>query len=99
MLHFARTKIMEERPPPLVFLKVFRRVFGEKNVASVSAIHHSLRDVKTSAGEIGSFVYIHHATNWPAVNSHPKLQAGMFLERAANLHRALHWRFRVCVKD
>ena len=73
MLHFARTKIVQERSPLLVFFQIFSDVFGEKNVPGVAAIHHSLRHVKASAREIGSFVYIDHSANWPAVDSHPKL--------------------------
>ena len=65
----------------------------------VAAIHHSLRHVDASAREIGPFVYIDHPANWPAVDSHPKLQTRMFLERAADLHRALRRRFRTRVKD
>jgi hypothetical protein len=37
--------------------------------------------------------------NWSAVDSHPNLQARMLFERAADLHRALHRRFRIGVKD
>ena len=66
MLQFARTKIMQERSPPLVFFEVFSGVFGEKNVPGVAAIHHSVSHVKTGAGEIGSFVYIHNPANGPA---------------------------------
>ena len=73
MLHFARTKIVQERSPPLVCFQIFGGVFGEKNVPGVTAIHHSVSHVKASAREIGPFVYIDHTANWPAVDSHPKL--------------------------
>ena len=65
----------------------------------VAAIHHPFCHVDSSAREIGPFIYIDNAADWPAVDSHPKLQARMFLERAADLHRALHRRFRTGVKD
>ena len=55
--------------------------------------------IDSSAREIGPFGYIDHAANWPAVDSHPKVQARMFLERAADLHRALRGCFRIGVKD
>src|SRR6266481_4863061 len=90
---------MQERSPLLVFFEVFSEMFGEQNVAGVATIHHPLRHVDPSAGEIASFVYIDNPANWPAVNSHPKLQAGMFLERAADLHRALRRRFWTGVKN
>src|SRR5947208_379302 len=99
MLRFERTKIVQAWSPLFVFPEIFGDVFGEKNMTGVAAIHHSLSNVKTRASEIGSFIYIDHAADWPAVDSHPKLQARMFLERAADLHCALHRRFRIRVKD
>src|SRR5438477_6453814 len=99
MFHFACAEVMQERSPPLVFFEVFSHMFGEENVPGVAAIHHSLRYVKTGAGEIGPFVYINHAANRTAVDSHPKLQARMFLEGTADLHRALRRRFWTSVKD
>ena len=50
-------------------------------------------------GEIGPTVHIDHTADRPAVHAHSKLQAWMFLERAADLQRALHRRFRTRVKD
>src|SRR5205814_4484913 len=93
MFHFACAEVVQERSPPLVFFEVFSDMLRQQNVAGVAAIHHSLRHVDPSAREIGPFIYIDHATNRPAVNSHPKLQAGMFLERTADLHRTLRGRF------
>jgi hypothetical protein len=74
-------------------------VFGDKNVPGVAAIHHPFCHVDSSAREIGPFIYIHNPANRSAVDSHPKLEAGVFPERAANLHRTLHGRFRIGVKD
>jgi hypothetical protein len=69
------------------------------NVAGVATIHYPFCHVDSSAREIGLFVYIDNPANWSAVDSHPNLQARMFLERAADLHRALRRRFRIGVKD
>src|ERR1043165_5713942 len=99
MLRFARTNSGQAGSPLFVFPEIFGDVFGEKNMPGVAAIHHSLSNVKTSASEIGSFIYIDPTSDWPAVDSHPKLQARMFFERAADLHRALHRRFRTRVKN
>ena len=99
MFHFACAEIVQERSPLLVFFEIFGDMLGKKDVSGVAAIHHPLRHVDSGAGEIGPFIYIDHAANRPAVDSHPKLQARMFLERAADLHRALHRRFRTGVKD
>jgi hypothetical protein len=74
-------------------------VFGDKNVPGFAAIHHPFGHVDSCAREIGPFVYIHNPADGTAVDSHPKLQGRMFLERAADLHRALRRRFRVGVKD
>src|SRR5678815_3106716 len=52
MLHFARTKVMQERAPLLAFFEVFGDMPGKENVTSVAAIHHSLCHVDPSAGEI-----------------------------------------------
>jgi hypothetical protein len=68
-------------------------------VPCVATIHYPFGHVDSSAREIGPFIYIDHAANWSAVDSHPKLEARMFLERAADLHRALHRRFGIGVKD
>src|SRR5438034_3473951 len=99
MLHFARTEIVQERSPPLVFFQIFGDVFGDKNVPGVATIHYPFGHVEASTGEIGPFVHIHNPANGAAVDSHPKLQAGMFLEGTANLHSALRRRFRTRVKD
>src|SRR5438046_3877290 len=65
----------------------------------VTAGHYPLRHIEASSGEIRSTSHIHHTTDWPAVYSHPKLQPRMFLERAADLHRALCRCFGTGVKD
>ena len=98
MLHFARTKVVEVRSPLLVFFEVLSDMLRQQNVACVATIHHSLRNVEPGAREIGLFVYIHNPAHRPAVDSHPKLQARMFLERATDLHRALRGRFWTRVK-
>src|SRR5437764_8367794 len=74
-------------------------MLGEKNVTGVAAIHYPLGYIDSSAGEISPFVYIYHPAHWSAVDSHPKLQARMFLEHAADLHRALRRGFRAGIKD
>ena len=99
MFHFANTKVVQERSPLLVFFEVFRHMLGKQNVSGVTAIHHPLRHVDPGAREVGAFVYIDNPADWTAVDSHPKLQTGMFLKRPADLQRALRRRFRTGVKD
>ena len=73
MFHFAGTKIVQERSPLLVFFQIFGDMLGKEDVSCVAAIHHPFCHVDSSAREIGPFIYIDHAANWPAVDSHPKL--------------------------
>ncbi|SRR6266851_650068 len=98
VFHFARAKIMQERAPTLVFFEIFGRMFGEKNVPGVTAIHYPLRHVDPSSRDVRPLVHVHYPTDWPAVNSHPKLETRMFLERATDLHRGVRRRFRTRVK-
>src|SRR4029077_13840069 len=99
MFRIACAKIVQKRAPLLIFFEIFGDMLGKENVPFVAAIHHPFCHVESSAREIGPFIYIDHPANWPAVDSHPKLEARMFLERAADLYRALHRRFRTSVKD
>src|SRR5438270_11484569 len=92
MLHFARTKIVQERSPLLVFFQIFGDVFGEKNVVGVPATHYPFGHVDPSAREIGPFVYIHNPAGGSAVDSLPGLQARAFLERAADFNCVLRSR-------
>ena len=66
--------------------------------ASPQSITRCARLIPAPA-KIGAFVDIDHPANWTAVDSHPKLQTGMFLKRSADLQRALRRRFRTGVKD
>ena len=98
MFHFARAEIVQQRSPLLVFFQIFGDMLGEKDVPGVATIHHPLGHVDSRAREIRPFVHIHHPADRPAVDSHPNLQALIFLERAADLKGALRRRFRTCVK-
>ena len=62
-------------------------------MSGVAAIHHPLRHVDPSAGEIGVIVHIDHPAHRTAVHAHPKLQARMLLERTTDFNRALRRRF------
>ena len=73
MFHFAFAEIVQERSPLLVFFEVFSDVLRKENVPGVTAIHHPLRDVEASTGEIGVTVHINHAADWATVDAHSKL--------------------------
>src|SRR5215472_7675621 len=98
MFYFARTKVVEERSPLLVFFEIFSDMLREQNMAGIAAIHHPLRHVDPGAGKISSFIYIDHATNWPAVDPHSNLQPTICREHTADLHRALHGLLWVRIK-
>src|SRR5262249_32875749 len=98
MLYFARTEIVQEWSPPLVFFQILSDVLRKQNVPGVATIHHPFSHIDSSAREIGPFSNIDDGANWPAVNSHPKSLPTMFPERATDLHRTLHRGFRTRVK-
>jgi hypothetical protein len=70
VLHFARTQLVQELPPPLVLLEVLGNTFGHQDVARVAAIHHALRDINADAGDVDLFVYIRDFLDRSAVNAH-----------------------------
>src|SRR5437588_10633596 len=90
---------MQLWPPPAVLGQVIRNPFRQKNVPRVAAIHDALCHVDPSSRDVRSIVYIGHAADGSAVNSHPELQMGMGLERFSDLQRALHRRFRAIEED
>ena len=68
-------------------------------MSSVPAIHHPLRNVEASTGEIGVTIHIYHPAHRTAVDAHSNLQAWMRLERATDFNRALRRRFLTGVED
>jgi hypothetical protein len=54
--------------------------------------------LRPAPARFGLFVYIDNPAHGTTVNSHPKLQARMFLQRSANLRCALGGRFWTRVK-
>src|SRR6266487_4386959 len=54
----------------------------------IAAIHHSLRNIDSRTGYVRFLINVRDSVDWTAVNSHPQLDAGMILQRSANLERA-----------
>ena len=52
MLHFARTEIVQQRSPLLVFFEIFGDMLGEEDVPGIAAIHHPLRHVDSRTGQL-----------------------------------------------
>ena len=99
MFHFARAKIMQERSPLFVFFKILGDMLGKENVPGIAAIHHPLRHVDPSPGEVGPPAHIGHFAYRPAVNAHPDRNFRMLAERLGDLERASSGLFRAVMKD
>src|SRR5438093_13405333 len=99
MFHFARAKIVQEWSPLLVFFEVFGDVFGNQNVTGIAAIHYTLRNVDSRPGNIRSIVEVSTHVNRSAVDSHPKSQLWILLNRSGNLERGLRGCFRAIAKN
>ena len=52
VLYLALTEVAQPRRPLPRMHQIIGDVLGEKNVAGVAAIHHSLRHVDSGAGNI-----------------------------------------------
>ena len=95
MFHFTFTKVMEARLPPTILLQIFRCAAGEKDVTGISAIHHALRHINSSAGHIRAVIHIADRIDRSAMHTHPQLNLRVSLQCLANFKRAFHWRFGV----
>ena len=71
----------------------------KQDVPGIAAIHHPLRDVDASAGNVGLFVQISDFIDRAAVNAHPHLKFGMIFQLLADLQRAENRRFRTVAKN
>ena len=84
-------------------MTVLREVLGDslrkKNVPGIAAIHHPLRDIDSSAGNVGLIVHIGDAIDRPAVNSHAQLNLRMTFQRITDLERTFYRRFRIGEKS
>ena len=80
-------------------LQIIRHMLGEKNVPGITAIHHPLRHVDASPGDVRVPVHVGDLIHRSAVNAHAHRKLRMFLKRFGNLERAAHRRFRAVAKD
>ena len=56
MFDFAFAKLVQIRTPPRKLLQVVGDMLGQENVIGVAAIHHALRDIDASPGNVGLLV-------------------------------------------
>jgi len=99
MLDHHLTQFMQVRTPALVVFQVFGHMFAQQNVTGIAAIHHPLRNVNTSAGDVGALVNVGDFVHRAAVNSHPELKTRRVLQRPGDFQRALGRSFRTVAKN
>ena len=76
------------RLPAWIVFQVICHVLRQQDVTSVSAIHHPLRHVDSSARDVGLRVQVADLVNWAAVNAHADAKLGMTFQRLRDLHGA-----------
>src|SRR5437667_11273965 len=67
---------------------------GQKNVSSIAAIQHTLRDIDPCPCHIGFVVNIGDSVDRAAVHSHPQLDARTILQSSVDLEGTSHRFFR-----
>ena len=82
-----------------MFLQIVRDMFGEQDVAGIAAIHHSLRHVNPTTGDVRASADISYFADRAAMNSHAHGNVGMGLECLRDLERALRRFLRAIAKD
>src|SRR5437667_11226236 len=85
--------------PMTVLFQVLGHMFRDQDMPGVTTIHHSLRDVDSSARYVGATTYVHHTADRSAVHPHPQLELRVFPRGTTDLQRAFHWRFRSIVEN
>ena len=74
-------------------------MLGEENVPGIAAIHHPLRHVDPSAGDISPPTHVGHVAHRAAVNAHPHCESPGALEGLCDLERTLRRFLRTVAKD
>src|ERR1700761_6760281 len=79
---------MEVRLPATLLGQIVGHPFTNQDVAGVSALHYSLRDIDAYTGDVCAVVSILHVMDRAAMNSHSHRQTGLRSQRMADLKRA-----------
>src|SRR5512132_3736871 len=79
---------MDVRLPSTLLREIVGDAFTHENVASVAAIHYSLRDVDAYAGYVFTPVCILHMMDRAAVDSRPHRQTRLRTQSLADLQGA-----------
>src|SRR5438876_12144562 len=72
-------------------------MFGEQNVAGVTAFHRAVREIQTSASEVRLTSYIHYSADRSTVNAHAQTQTWVILKRTTNIYCAANRRLGSCI--
>jgi hypothetical protein len=99
VLHFTLAEIAQARCPLPILRKIVGNTLREEDVPGIAAIHHPLRDVDSSAGDVATTAHVSHLAYRPAMNPHPHRNLRMRLERLGNLERAARRFRRAVAKD
>src|SRR6266568_7820783 len=99
VLHFALAQIVQVRLPVPVLGQILCHMLGQKNMPGITTIHDALCDVESRPCHVRFVVNIPDRSDGAAVNSHTQLDAGMILQRSANLDRASRRFFRTMEKQ
>src|SRR5205809_7865870 len=99
MFDFNWAKLVQMLAPLRILLEVVGDTFGKENVPGISAIHHSLRNVDPSAGDVGSPVNINDFIDGAAVDAHPDTQFGLRFQPHAHFQCASRGRLRIVPKN
>src|SRR5205814_3960748 len=94
MLHLAFPQVVQMGTPLAILFQVVSHMLGQKNVPSVPAIHHSLRQVDSRARYIGAIVHIGNSAHRSAVDSHAHPQLRLAPQRFAHSQCTGNWRVR-----
>ena len=88
MFHFHVAEFVKIRLPTTLLGEIVRDAFTDKNVASISAIHHALRDIDAYAGNVFTLVCVLHMMDRAAVDSHSHGQTRLRAQSLADLQGA-----------
>src|SRR6476646_847167 len=87
------SQVMQITTPLSRVRKILGDSFGQQDMAGISPIHHSPGKIDSSACNVYSVIYVADFINWPAVNTHPKLQLRIFFQLFADFDGTPHRRF------
>src|SRR5262249_45742623 len=99
VFHSAFAEFAQIRTPPRVLLQIVGHTFGEKDVPCIATIHHSLRHVDPSAGNVWPIIDVPDSVDRSTVNPHSYFQFRVVKQCFADLERTSHRNLHGVEKD